>query len=431
LLFMVTNELAKLIDNPDVAIVDVRPIAAYNGWALQNEARGGHIPGAVSFPNAWFDLVERDEQRSLLEGKGILPGKTVIVYGYGGADVDSAVNNLTQLGYESVIAYQEGFSAWAADSQLPVQRLARYDRLVHSQWVNEVVSKRQIPGSPNSHFVLVHVTSDGLEEYKLGHIPGAIHLDTNDLEDERDWNRRSPKELLETMRRLGITADTTVVIYGRDSNPDMSQENPGQRAGQMAATRAAVILMYAGVEDVRLLDGGFDAWLQAGYAIEEGWQGPVSVAGFGVEIPARTEFLIDIEEARKLIADPDGVLVSVRSWKEYIGDTSGYDYFGASGRIPGAVWGNGGTDAYHMQNYRNVDNTMREYHEIEANWREVGITADKQVAFYCGTGWRASEAMFYAYLLGWPHVAVYDGGWYEWSRDPANPIERGVPGEGG
>ena len=54
-----------------------------------------------------------------------------------------------------------------------------------------------------------------------------------------------------------------------------------------------------------------------------------------------------------------------------------------------------------MQHYRNVDNTMRAYPEIAANWEDAGITADKWVAFYCGTGWRASETWFYAYLMGW------------------------------
>src|SRR5712691_10797658 len=67
-----------------------------------------------------------------------------------------------------------------------------------------------------------------------------------------------------------------------------------------------------------------------------------------------------------------------------------------------------------MQHYRNVDNTMRAYPEIAANW--------------CGTGWRASETWFYAYLMGWQRIAVYDGGWFEWSQDPANnPIEAGEP----
>ena len=107
---------------------------------------------------------------------------------------------------------------------------------------------------------------------------------------------------------------------------------------------------------------------------------------------------------------------------------SGYNYIGPAGRIKGDVWGNCGTDAYHMQHYRNVDNTMRAYPEITANWETAGITADKWVAFYCGTGWRASETWFYAWLQDWPRIAVYDGGWFEWSQDPiANPIEVGDP----
>jgi thiosulfate/3-mercaptopyruvate sulfurtransferase len=45
-----------------------------------------------------------------------------------------------------------------------------------------------------------------------------------------------------------------------------------------------------------------------------------------------------------------------------------------------------------------------------------------RIAFYCGTGWRASLAFFYAWLMGWEHISVYDGGWFEWSSDPANPV---------
>ena len=185
--------------------------------------------------------------------------------------------------------------------------------------------------------------------------------------------------------------------------------------------------MYAGVEDVRLLDGGFDTWSEAGYPVETKKNEPVPAAAFGADIPGRPDLIIDIDEAKDLIQSPEGELVSIRSWAEFTGDVSGYHYIGPRGRIAGAVWGNCGTDAYHMQNYRNPDNTMREYHEIESNWREVGITADKRIAFYCGTGWRASETLFYAYLLGWDQIAVYDGGWFEWSKDSSNPVETGIP----
>ena len=69
----------------------------------------------------------------------------------------------------------------------------------------------------------------------------------------------------------------------------------------------------------------------------------------------RPEVIVDIEEAKEIIADPAGAaLVSVRTWREHIGNVSGYNYIGPAGRIKGDVWGNCGTDAYHMQHYRQV-----------------------------------------------------------------------------
>ena len=59
-------------------------------------------------------------------------------------------------------------------------------------------------------------------------------------------------------------------------------------------------------------------------------------------------------------------------------------------------------------------------------WEDVGITPDKQNAFYCGTGWRGSEAFMNAWLMGWSQISVYDGGWLEWSNRNL-PYETGLP----
>jgi thiosulfate/3-mercaptopyruvate sulfurtransferase len=80
-----------------------------------------------------------------------------------------------------------------------------------------------------------------------------------------------------------------------------------------------------------------------------------------------------------------------------------------------------------MEDYLNIDSTMRSFHEIASRWGDAGISPDKQVIFYCGTGWRASQAFFSACLMGWRDIGVYDGGWLEWSLDESNPVERGVP----
>ncbi|TMD29058.1 MAG: thiosulfate sulfurtransferase [Chloroflexi bacterium] len=424
-----TAELHKRLGDPDVTIVDARSTAAFNGWRLRAEARGGHIPGAVAFPVAWLTSVDDAEIRRLLHAKRIESGRTVIVYGDGPDDARALQSGLAAFGIEPVFAYEAGFAAWAADETLPVERLPHHDRLVHIDWLRSVLDGERPEAAPEGAFLLFHVNFGVPEEYAEGHLPGALYLDTNWLENPTDWNRRSPAELDEALRALGIRHDTTVVLYGRDTEGDANEKWPGRRAGQIAATRAAMILRYAGVDDVRLLDGGYDGWVRAGYPLETVAREPVAVESFGVATPQRPEVIVDIDEAKEILADQDGAaLVSVRTWKEHIGAVSGYNYIGPAGRIAGDVWGNCGSDAYHMQHYRNVDNTMRAYPEIAANWDAAGITPDKWVAFYCGTGWRASETWFYAYLMDWPRIAVYDGGWFEWSTDPAhNPIEVGEP----
>ncbi|MGH8927306.1 MAG: rhodanese-like domain-containing protein [Acidimicrobiia bacterium] len=424
------DDLVHRIDDPSLVIVDVRPIAAFNGWRLSGETRGGHIPRAFAFPSAWLDLVEDDELGQVLEAKGINPDKSVVLYGDPG-EVKAVANALSGLDYRNVRTLEGGFNAWLADETRPIERLAKYERLVHPDWLHELISGGRPDTLDNDAFLLFHVNFGVPEEYDDGHLPGAFYLDTNWLESPDDWNRRSPEELERALTTLGITFDTTVVLYGRDTVGDPNEKWPGRRAGQIAATRAASILRYAGVDDVRLLDGGYDWWVNAGHPLETQAHTPSLVPSFGVPIPQRPELIVDIDDAKAILADRDGAtLVSVRTWKEHIGRVSGYNYIEPKGRIAGDVWGNCGTDAYHMQHYRNVDNTMRAYPEIAANWAKAGITPDKWVAFYCGTGWRASETWFYAYLMGWERIAVYDGGWFEWSGDPDNnPIETGDPSE--
>ena len=424
-----TDGLRLRLDSDDVTIVDVRPLHEYNGWPSNGDPRGGHVPGAVAFPSAWLGSTDDAEVVRLLEAKSIVPGREIVLYG-DPSDVAVVGSRLATLGHTAQHVYA-GWSEWAADESLPVERLPKYHALVHTDWLRRLLEGERPEAAPPGRFLLFHVNFGVPEEYEENHLPGALYLDTNELENPVDWNRRTPEELEATLSALGITNDATVILYGRDTEGDANEKWPGRRAGQIAATRAAMILRYAGVDDIRLLDGGYDAWVRAGNPVETTQRSPQRVASFGVPIPLRPEVIVDLDEAKRMLADPEGAaLVSVRTWREHIGEVSGYNYIGPAGRIPGDVWGNCGSDAYHMQHYRTVDNTMRAYPEIAANWEQAGITPDKWVAFYCGTGWRASETWFYAYLMDWKRIAVYDGGWFEWSSNPAdNPIEVGEPAD--
>ncbi|WMW26157.1 rhodanese-like domain-containing protein [Methanolobus sediminis] len=415
---ILTDDLLENMD--EYKLIDIRSVDAYNGWKENDEARGGHIKGAKSLPYKWLHYIDWIE---IVRNKGILPDDPLVIYGYDQKKTEEVARQFERAGYSDVTVFNS-FSEWL-ERDLPMEHLERYRQLVSADWLNQLITTGNAPEYDNDRFVVCHVHYRNPSDYEEGHIPGSISMDTNSLESTETWNRRSPEELKEALESAGISSDTTVVVYGRFSFPYNDDPFPGSSAGHLGAMRAAFIMLYAGVRDVRILNGGLQSWFDSGYGITK-VPTENNRLPFGVDIPRKPGIAVDLEEAKDILASPDKNLVCVRSWREYIGEVSGYNYIEKKGRIPGAVFGDCGSDAYHMENYRNLDHTMREYHEVAESWKKVGITPDKRNAFYCGTGWRGSEAFFNAWLMGWDNAAVYDGGWFEWSNNDL-PFETGVP----
>ena len=421
---LTTKELQEQLGNENVKIVDVRPIDAYNGWRMRDEPRGGHIRSTRTLP---AKLTKDFDWAEMVDAKGIMPGHKVILYGYDEDETKMVAGFFTKAGFGDIHLYHHFVDEWSPDTDLPMEHLARYRNLVPAGWVKDLIDGKEVQEYDNEKYIVCHAHYRNREAYLTGHIPGAIDIDTLALESPETWNRRSPEELKKALENHGITTDTTVILYGKYMRPNNADEFPGSAAGHIGAIRCALIMMYAGVRDVRVLNGGWQSWKEAGYEVSTENVPKKPFLDFGTEIPSHPELFVDTEEAKGMLKAKDSELVSIRSWPEYIGEVSGYNYIEKKGRIPGSVFGNCGSDAYHMENYRNDDHTTREYHEIEERWKEAGITPDKHLAFYCGTGWRGSEAFYNAWLMGWPCVSVYDGGWFEWSNDPDNPYETGIP----
>nr|WP_315212535.1 rhodanese-like domain-containing protein [uncultured Duganella sp.] len=283
--------------------------------------------------------------------------------------------------------------------------LVRWRQLVTPGWLAALAAGAEVEAPPRPGWRLFEVGCGCAALFEHAHIPGASYIDTRAFEAEPLWNKRADDVVLGLLLSRGIRHDTTVILYGRNN---------------LAAARLAHLLLYAGVGDVRLLDGGFAAWEAGGHACA---QGPVRLAAgdaaadFGVPFPAHPEYLIGTPHARALLSAADGALVSIRSEAEFLGKVSGYSYIAARGDIPGARWGRAGADGdvNSMSAYHLADGRMKPAAEIVRQWREHGIVEGLRIGFYCGTGWRASMAFFYAWLMGWPRISVYDGGWLEWS----------------
>lgn len=218
------------------------------------------------------------------------------------------------------------------------------------------------------------------------------------------------RALRQLLLERGIRADTTVVLHGRNN---------------LTAARAAHLRLYAGVSEVRLLDGGLANWTGAGLALER--RPPFhypAASEFGASFPLHPEYLIDMRQAKALLRQPDGVLAGILTWNEFTGKTSGYPYIPARGDIRGARWGQAGDDdnVNSMSAFHKPDGTIKAASEFCRLWRLAGIHPGRKTAFYCGTGWRASLAFFDAWLMNWKRISVYHGGWHEWSRHPGNPV---------
>lgn len=285
---------------------------------------------------------------------------------------------------------------------------------VNAKWV-----KDQIKNNPKT--VVLSVAYGKVPGFSKGHVPTAMQFSTNNIESEKNhWNILSPEACRKAFTKYGVTKDTNLIVY----SPDV-----------MAASRVAFVAYWLGVKDVKIMDGGLQAWKNAGYSLEKKSTEPKKVDSFGTDKVAHPEVLIstpnDLLKDEK--ANKDMVLVSTRSKKEYMGNISGYNYIKNTGEVKGAVYGKISKTSGDVAYLTNDDKTMKNPAEELKYWKDHGITPDKEVVFYCGTGWRATAAFFLAKEEGYDNVKIYDGGWYDWDKshqkDPKKyPVQKGTPG---
>ena len=410
-----TKELQDKLSDDSWVVVDTRINDAFNGWKLDEVERGGHIKGAVDFSANWLTVDSKDKEKTLdkaLETKGIEKDKNIVLYDANGKDAKEVANYLSEKGYKNLYTYN--VADWAKDENLPMESYENYEMIVPATIVNDILDGKKPETFENSKNIKIVEASWGEESeaYSKGHVPTSVHINTDTVEPPPQWMLASDEDLAKFANDYGFTKDDTVIVTG----PDV-----------MASYRVAVVLRYIGINDVRVLNGGNDAWTSAGYELETKSNKPVAGNDFGATIPANPDLIDTQAELKEMLKDSNNVLVDNRSWDEYIGKISGYSYHDKKGRIPGAVYSYAGTSATTLEDYRNIDNTMRNADEIKALWKDAGIDTNKHLIFMCGSGWRAAEVLTYANVMGFDNTSLYSDGWIGWSNDTSNPTETGEP----
>ena len=295
---------------------------------------------------------------------------------------------------------------------------AKRDVYVSPEYIKSVMDGEQ---EESKDYVILD-TSTSVDTYNAGHIPGSYHCsvrlietstyaayanNTIDYTNENLGNLLEPEKLAEVLKKYNITKDTTVILYGVHPATD----------------RVAFCMLYCGVENVKVLNGSLTNWKNAGYNVETTANEPTTSKdySFGCTIPAHPEYIMSKENLKYNLANNKNFrLVSIRSLDEFRGLSDGnYPMLQEKGEIAGAVFGRAGNDANTMEEYMNADGTLISYDTFKGFMEDSYVYPSNEVCFFCGTGWRATMPLLMAYEKGW-NVSLYDGGWWQWTRDLEN-----------
>ncbi len=267
------------------------------------------------------------------------------------------------------------------------QRTLHPPQLVDAAWLAGHLA------DPGLHLVDVRVEVPDMEiGYPWGHVPGAVHLDMRELFTEVDGvpGRLVTQSTAERiLGRQGLTRETPVVVYDESFGPLSAQ--------------LAWLLVHYGHTDVRVVEGGWEAWEASG--------GPVSTEPVAPE-PAL--YVAEPDGATLATANwvaahldhPDVVLLDVRTETEYQG-----------GHLPGAI-----NLPYESALHYDPAPALRPPDELRRHFTEAGVTPDKEIVVYCRTGARSAHTWLALRRLGYRRVRNYEGSWTEWSRRLDLPV---------
>jgi len=268
----------------------------------------------------------------------------------------------------------------------------------------------------------------GRRNYEEGHIPGALYLDhERQLSAPRTGrNGRHPlpalRDFAGLMRTQGLAPGTQVAVY--------------DASGGMFAAHLWWMLRWLGHEKAAVLDGGWQAWLQAGGEAQRGPNtapgrdrgaldpapgmpqadaGGASLPEGGACVPAMPT--VDADTVLANIGQPVFKVVDARAPERFRGETEPMDP--VAGHIPGAL---------NRPNSLNLapDGRFKPAAQLRGEFTALlGDTAPGQVVHQCGSGITASHNLFAMELADLRGSVLYPGSWSEWCSDPARPVATG------
>ena len=283
---------------------------------------------------------------------------------------------------------------------------------------NVLISASELVSLMQSEPVVVIDTRDA-DTYAAGHIPGAVNLReifTFLATSTAEGLTELKGTFAEHFGAVGLSGRETAVFYEDALNSGYGQ-----------SCRGYYLLTWLGYPKVKVLNGGYSAWKAGGMATTTDVIA-ATAASFPTDLKMADVMLTKDEMLAAVLgkSGTDTVLLDVRDIDEWIGDSSspyGRDYAPRKGRIPGAKW----LEWYRFMKPSSTGPMIKSPDEVKAEAATAGISTDDTIYLYCFKGARASNTFLALKQAGFSDVRMYFGSWNEWSRDPALPIESGLP----
>lgn len=233
-------------------------------------------------------------------------------------------------------------------------------------------------------------------EYQAGHIPGALWIlraewarSFKDVHDPSPWGKR--------IGDLGIGPDSKVIVYDGGSVID--------------AARTWWILKYWGVNDVRILNGGFHAWKSASEPVSTATPSVKAVSFPATPVNGRLATKSQLIDS---IKSNQWQIVDARSLDEHCGIKNMNNR--RAGAMPGSC---------HLEWVDLVDKKTGRFKtraELETLFAEAGIDLQRPTAAHCQGGGRSAVMAFAMELMGARDVRNYYASWGEWGNAEDTPI---------
>jgi thiosulfate/3-mercaptopyruvate sulfurtransferase len=252
-----------------------------------------------------------------------------------------------------------------------------------------------------------------VHDYIHAHIPGAIHVNENLFRIHQKipnfWMQ--PEQAQAILRGIGVHRDIPVVVYTSYGPLSACTKYIGDGLEQ---TMAAYSLARYGHNKVYILDGGLIKWQEENRPVNQKFP-TVKESDFKVEL--QKDLFIGYDEFRSTKDGSGILLLDARPSAVY----EGKGPWPIAGHIPGAIsspWPS-------LMDDKNKT-LLKPEDQIRKIISEKGATKEKKILIYCGTGREATnEFIALKWLLGFPHVRLFEGSFTEWSAHPENPTVTG------